>query len=556
MSKSPEGPWSEPRWIAQGGIDPSLFWDDDGTAYFISTMPSERSDGSEGNGIFQAQICPDTGELLTESKKISSGCGGRFAEGPHMYKLGDWYYLLTAEGGTEFCHMSCIARSRSIWGPFEPCLHNPILTAVREHNPDFAGLGHGDIVQAHDGTWWIVFLGHRLTEAYYHHMGRETGIAPLEWIDGWPVVNKNKAPGLHIDIQTSAGEGKTETSPDMCCKNGGVDIYGNSSVRTLFDGKPLGWEWNFFRKFFDGYSMDERPGWLTLYGNKFTLDDKDTPAFIGRRIDNFEFRAEILMDYVPDKFGEAGIAIAHTPFVHYEFVLTRKDHVCRTLLRKRVFDMVTETWGEEVPEGPVKLQIIGDRYTLIFNAAMGDNDDYICAGTGTVKLLSSEVAGGCIGCYVGIYASTRGEDAVEKAHYRWFEYEWLPEKPDGTIGFPEGVDSSNSGYYLNATWIFGNQFLSRVWEGNDPDSRQIALEKQENALYSPAIGFTVDTSLFENELTSINNIIEEYRNGLISGVLDPETELPAFLEKLENGGMPEILQSCQQQYDEWKAQNQ
>lgn len=73
---------------------------------------------------------------------------------------------------------------------------------------------------------------------------------------------------------------------------------------------------------------------------------------------------------------------------------------------------------------------------------------------------------------------------------------------------------------------------------------------------SPAIGFTVDTSLFENELTSINNIIEEYRNGLISGVLDPETELPAFLEKLENGGMPEILQSCQQQYDEWKAQNQ
>ena len=431
MSKSPEGPWSEPRWIAQGGIDPSLFWDDDGTAYFISTMPSERSDGSEGNGIFQAQICPDTGELLTESKKISSGCGGRFAEGPHMYKLGDWYYLLTAEGGTEFCHMSCIARSRSIWGSFEPCPHNPILTAVREHNPDFAGLGHGDIVQAHDGTWWIVFLGHRLTEAYYHHMGRETGIAPLEWIDGWPVVNKNKAPGLHIDIQTSAGEGKTETSPDMCCKNGGVDIYGNSSVRTLFDGKPLGWEWNFFRKFFDGYSMDERPGWLTLYGNKFTLDDKDTPAFIGRRIDNFEFRAEILMDYVPDKFGEAGIAIAHTPFVHYEFVLTRKDHVCRTLLRKRVFDMVTETWGAEVPETPVKLQIIGDRYTLIFNDSeiARDNDDYTCAGTGTVKLLSSEVAGGCIGCYVGIYASTRGEDAVEKAHYRWFEYEWLPEKP-------------------------------------------------------------------------------------------------------------------------------
>lgn len=130
------------------------------------------------------------------------------------------------------------------------------------------------------------------------------------------------------------------------------------------------------------------------------------------------------------------------------------------------------------------------------------------------------------------------------------------EKEDGTIGFPEGVDSTSSGYYLNATWIFGNQFLSRVWEGNDPDSRKIALEKQERGLYSPAIGFTVDTSQFENELTSINNIIEEYRNGLISGVLDPQTELPKFLEKLENGGMPEIIQSCQQQYDDWKAANQ
>ncbi len=147
------------------------------------------------------------------------------------------------------------------------------------------------------------------------------------------------------------------------------------------------------------------------------------------------------------------------------------------------------------------------------------------------------------------------EDVINLMNFGIEGVHW-EEKPDGTIGFPEGVDSSNSGYYLNATWIFGNQFLSRVWEGNDPDSRQIALEKQENALYSPAIGFTVDTSLFENELTSINNIIEEYRNGLISGVLDPETELPAFLEKLENGGMPEILQSCQQQYDEWKAQNQ
>ena len=307
-SRNPEGTWSEPCWIAQGGIDPSLFWDDNGKAYFISTMPQSKKDGSEGNGIFQAEICPDTGELLTESRLISTGCGGRFAEGPHMFKKDGWYYLITAEGGTEFCHMECISRSQSVWGPFEPCPHNPILTAVRDHNPKFAGLGHMDIIEGNDGQWWGVFLGHRLTEAYYHHMGRETGIAPIHWADGWPVVNYGKTPGLEIEIPDCkhVNSDKNHTAIQ--------DIYGNSQTRILFDGKPLGLEWNFMRSFFRDYSMTKHPGWMTLFGNEKTLSDRDTPAFIGRRIDNFDFRAETLMDFTPENQEEAGLAIAHTPW--------------------------------------------------------------------------------------------------------------------------------------------------------------------------------------------------------------------------------------------------
>ncbi len=423
-SRNPEGTWSEPCWIAQGGIDPSLFWDDNGKAYFISTMPQSKKDGSEGNGIFQAEICPDTGELLTESRLISTGCGGRFAEGPHMFKKDGWYYLITAEGGTEFCHMECISRSQSVWGPFEPCPHNPILTAVRDHNPKFAGLGHMDIIEGNDGQWWGVFLGHRLTEAYYHHMGRETGIAPIHWADGWPVVNYGKTPGLEIEIPDCkhVNSDKNHTAIQ--------DIYGNSQTRILFDGKPLGLEWNFMRSFFRDYSMTKHPGWMTLFGNEKTLSDRDTPAFIGRRIDNFDFRAETLMDFTPENQEEAGLAIAHTPWVHYEFVIVRKNKMIYPLVRKQIFDMVTETWGDPVDKGPVRLQIRGSRYKINFMIGISECDGMTLVGTGETKLLSSEVAGGCIGCYVGFYASGRGKRSINGAKYRWFEYEWLPPTPE------------------------------------------------------------------------------------------------------------------------------
>lgn len=135
---------------------------------------------------------------------------------------------------------------------------------------------------------------------------------------------------------------------------------------------------------------------------------------------------------------------------------------------------------------------------------------------------------------------------IEGVHYE--------EKPDGTIGFPEGVTSDSSGYYLNATWLFGNQFLSKVWEGNDPNSRQIALDKLENAVWSPAIGFTVDTAGLENEISALTNVVAEYRGGLCAGVLDPETVLPEFIDKLNASGMKELIAEVQRQYDEWREQ--
>ena len=170
-----KGQWSEPVWVKQRGIDPSLFWDDDGTCYFVS-----NGDDKGNRGIYLCKIDPFTGEMLTASTLISEGCGGRHCSGkhpeaPHVYKKDNWYYLMLAEGGTEYGHMETIQRSRNIWGPYEQGgPYQPMLTHRDEfRNPIYAGIqatGHADIIEDQNGRWWLVCLGIRpIGDMQKHH---------------------------------------------------------------------------------------------------------------------------------------------------------------------------------------------------------------------------------------------------------------------------------------------------------------------------------------------------------------------------------------------------
>jgi xylan 1,4-beta-xylosidase len=180
-AENPEGPWSEPVWLDMDGIDPSLLFDDDGKVYFSSTGPG---------GIWQSELDVERGTWIGEKRSLWAGTGGSFPEAPHLYRLGDTYYLLIAEGGTEYGHMVTIARSGTPWGPFEPCPHNPILSH-RSKSLEIRCTGHGDLVQDHRGNWWMVFLGTRpVGYPPCYHLGRETFLAPVSWdANGWPVVN-------------------------------------------------------------------------------------------------------------------------------------------------------------------------------------------------------------------------------------------------------------------------------------------------------------------------------------------------------------------------------
>ncbi len=195
----PSGPWSDPvRIRGAGGIDPDLVWDEDGRCLLT------WSDG----GIRQAALDPATGELLSEPRQLWSGTGGRDPEGPHLYRVGRWWYLLVAEGGTGPGHAVTIARGPSPEGPFEACPHNPLLTARGTPGP-VQNTGHADLVERPDGSWAMVFLGVRPSGSFpgWHVLGRETFAVDVAWRDGWPVVTGPIEPEARPPARSVLGEG-------------------------------------------------------------------------------------------------------------------------------------------------------------------------------------------------------------------------------------------------------------------------------------------------------------------------------------------------------------
>jgi alpha-N-arabinofuranosidase len=240
----------------------------------------------------------------------------------------------------------------------------------------------------------------------------------MEWVDGWPVVYGGKVP---------TDEMKVEGMPQ-------VPIVRETNIRTTFHESKLGLEWNFLRTFYQDYQLNEEK--LIITGNQYSLNDNATPAFIGRRQQDFECRMELSLSFQPEEEQEeAGIAIMHMGHGHYEMVLTRRGNQKVVLLRKTVFDMVTETVSEPVLVDELQLKIIADRYNYEFY--YGIKGSYTLLGTAKVKLLSSEVIGGCIGVFAGIYASGNGKACTSSAQVSWFDYEVLPVKPQKGMYFFE-----------------------------------------------------------------------------------------------------------------------
>lgn len=399
------GEWSDPIWVKQPGIDPSLFFDEDGLVYFSSTAKFP-----EGHCIGQCLIDIETGEMLTETKDIWYGTGGKYPEGPHLYKRNGRYYLMIAEGGTEYGHMVTIARSVSPWGPFESCPRNPILThrnAYLDETP-FQALGHADIVESTSEHFIMVFHGIRPTQYMLHHIGRETMIASVEWDDdGWPLVNSGRIILPELQLANPPKE----------------HIFPALPVREEFNPPVLAKSWSFLRNPDESrYLIAKRPGFLGLTASEATLDDLASPTLICRRQQHFDFCTQTLLEYMPeDENAKAGLTIFHTNEQHYDLLVTRREGCRCVLLRKRVADILTLSDLVYVPEeGPILLQVEATKWIYTFSCGT-DPNALQEVGTGRTQLLSTECTGCTFtGCFVGLFAEGSGTAWID-----WFSYNAL-----------------------------------------------------------------------------------------------------------------------------------
>lgn len=257
-TKDPYGEWSDPLFLNTPGIDPSLYFDDNGKNYYVGTC-----DGA----IYIHEIDLEKGKVCGDGLVIWGGTGGSFPEGPHIYKKNGWYYLLISEGGTERSHMITMARSKEITGPYESCPSNPVLTN-RSLGLSIEAVGHADMVQDQNGNWWAVCLGTR-TFAYppKHNLGRETMLVPVDWSGDWPVFGKNGR--VEEEMMTSCLPIVVEKieRPE--------DYYEDTFMDTKLD-----MTWNFI------YNPDDSlwsvgDGSLKLYGNEHALSEADTVAWLG-----------------------------------------------------------------------------------------------------------------------------------------------------------------------------------------------------------------------------------------------------------------------------------
>lgn len=370
----PAGPWSDPvRIRGAGGIDPDLAWDEDGTCLLT------WSDG----GIRQAVLDPDTGKLLSEPRRLWSGTGGRDPEAPHLYRIGPWWYLMVAEGGTGPGHAVSIARGPSPSGPFEACPHNPVLTARGRPGP-VQNTGHADLVERPDGSWAMVFLGVRPAGSFpgWHVLGRETFAADVLWRDGWPVVAGPVEPATVPEARVSLGEGRL-----------GPGWVGAG----VFPDEVLRWSR-------DRWRMSQRG---------------DERVFVGRRQEHatVTVRAEIEADA-----GVGALEIRVDP--GHAVALEVDGGRVRALVR--VGALATVLGEAPAEEGTVlELRVVPSTAPLysrergpdVIVAAVRSGGGDVELGRVDGRYLSTEVAGGFTGRMVGVSCSA-GEIALRRLEYR------------------------------------------------------------------------------------------------------------------------------------------
>lgn len=294
------GPWSEPIFLNSSGFDPSLFHDDDGRKYFVNQLWDHRVGHHWAYGIVMQEFSEAEGKLIGKPQIIWKGSPVGMTEGPHLYKKDGYYYLMCAEGGTDYHHSEIMARSRDIWGPYEGDPEGAFLTAFYSPTNPLQKCGHASLVETQNHEWYLAHLMGRPLELGRRPifdlnlygccpLGRETSLQKIEWVDGWPRVVGGKQGALEVE---------GPNLPECPVKPTWLG-------RDDFDSPELNINYQWLRVPLSEKvaTLKERPGFLRLYGHE-SLASRYTQALVARRWQSFNFDAETAVEFNPDTFQQ------------------------------------------------------------------------------------------------------------------------------------------------------------------------------------------------------------------------------------------------------------
>ena len=327
----PEGPWSDPKWLEFGGIDPSLYFEGDRAWIVYNDAPPGEPKYEGHRALWLQEFDKQTMQVLPERTLLVDGgvdpsTNPIWAEGPHIYKIDGWYYLLTAEGGTADQHSQTIYRSRNVDGPYVPGPINPILTQrdLPADRPDrVEATGHADMVQLEDGSWWGLFLATRPFAGQSTLLGRETFLLPVRWEDGWP---RFLDPG--------------EAVPPLVAKPALATSPGAqwTAWRDSFDAPALSPEWITMRSPGEQSRIlhDLDRGEILLQPGAVPAGSLDRFAFIGRRMRHHDAAFTTAVDLTAEDAGDYAGLLAFMDEGHFVTVgIEQGDNAREIVVRLR-----------------------------------------------------------------------------------------------------------------------------------------------------------------------------------------------------------------------------
>lgn len=444
-AKTPEGPWTNPVWLPDvNGIDPSLFFDDDGKSYLIynSVAPDDKP-LYDGHRTIRIREFDKNKLKVSDDEKIIINGGVNinekpvWIEGPHIYKINGFYYLLAAEGGTADQHSEVVFRSANIYGPYIPYENNPILTQ-RNLNPErcnpITSTGHADLIKLDNKNWWAVFLGCRpysMKADGYYNTGRETFLAPVSWIKDstgiqWPVINPDFEEVQYFYSLPLPQNTITERS-----------YSGNIYYRDEFNKRELDKNWMFLRTpHLKWYDLQKQKGFITLKLKPEMCSGKSNPSFLGYRQQNIKCSALVSVKFNPENRSEKVGLIIFQNEDHFYFVCKSiQDDQPAIQLYKSVardslgnMDLIESVLLNQIENAKqLNLMITSDdkhySFSYSFVEKPEEKKDWISFDTKLdAEFLSTHVAGGFVGCVFGIYATSSNRPSDNDAQFDFFEY--------------------------------------------------------------------------------------------------------------------------------------